>query len=294
MCWLLSCVASTLFSWTETNGSVAATARKKGATPFALALAMASRTTSVTHVTSRSRACRRNTPLPPSSTRSKGITKVVTKGPDLTPFWPPSPFTAFPTSEAEAKAAAKVEAAKSSSIPIKAAPGPLPGTSQAPTTRPGPRAHQSAITSPRQLPRRQSHWPASTQFLPKLQHCQPRPERKSQKEDTGAGRSATSLLRRCHDLQRTMVHHNPERLRLGTEHNHRQRRIRPTPRRSWCRCSEASMCWDPRQKGSEAMARRHDAAGTLDEQLGIPRQAYPGVAREVMIFPSARGTITPS
>ena len=45
MCWLLSCVASTLFSWTETNGSVAATARKKGATPFALALAMASRTT---------------------------------------------------------------------------------------------------------------------------------------------------------------------------------------------------------------------------------------------------------
>ena len=33
------------------------------------------------------------------------------------------------------------------------------------------------------------------------------------------------------------------------------------------------------------MARRHDAAGTLDEQLGIPRQAYPGVAREVMIFP---------
>ena len=91
-------------------------------------------------------------PLPPSSTRSKGITKVVTKGPDLTPFWPPSPFTAFPTSEAEAKAAAKVEAAKSSSIPIKAAPGPLPGTSQAPTTRPGPRAHQSAITSPRQLP----------------------------------------------------------------------------------------------------------------------------------------------
>ena len=176
MCWLLSCVASTLFSWTETNGSVAATARKKGATPFALALAMASRTTSVTHVTSRSRACRRNTPLPPSSTRSKGITKVVTKGPDLTPFWPPSPFTAFPTSEAEAKAAAKVEAAKSSSIPIKAAPGPLPGTSQAPTTRPGPRAHQSAITSPRQVPRRQSHWQHRPQFLPKLQHCQPREE----------------------------------------------------------------------------------------------------------------------